>query len=335
MLKQEETRKIVIRLQKENPRWSQKTIANKANISQSAVSKIIRRFNENLGVTRKVGSGRKEGFSSPKKVSKVVALFTKDPGMSERRVAKKVKCSKTKVGRVKSKAGLKTYKVQKVPDRNATKSLEARGRAKKLQMEFFQKFPCCIMDDETYVLSKFSQLPGQAFYVANERGGVAEEFRTQQKSKFPKRFMVWQAICTCGFRSAVFVTEGTINGEIYVKECLQKRLLPLIRKHSTPAFFWPDLASCHYSKVAKEWFESNAVNLVPRECNPANCPELRPIERYWALIKRELKEMNVEAANIKDFREKWRIASKKIKESSIIALMGGIEEKLKAFCNNN
>jgi len=143
--------------------------------------------------------------------------------------------------------------------------------------------------------------------------------------------MVWQAICSCGLRTASFVTQGMINGEIYVKECLQKRLLPFIKKHKASTFFWPDLASCHYSKTAMEWFRSNEVALVPKEANPPNCPELRPIEKYWALVKRNLKETKTETNDIKSFREKWRYGAKKVGKSTIKALMRGISDKITNF----
>lgn len=94
-------------------------------------------------------------------------------------------CSEGLVRKIKKDAGLKTYKVQNIPDRNALKNSEEQCRAKKLGQEFLQKFKCCVMDDETYVLSKFAQLPGQEFYSAKERGEVAERFRTKLKSKFP------------------------------------------------------------------------------------------------------------------------------------------------------
>ena len=78
---------------------------------------------------------------------------------------------------------MKKYKVQKVPDRNSKKNFVAKERAKVLLSDFVCICDCCIMDDETYVLGNFSQLPGQEFYVA-------EEFRVQKRSKFPKKFLV-------------------------------------------------------------------------------------------------------------------------------------------------
>ena len=203
-------------------------------------------------------------------------------------------CSEKTVRKMKTNAGLKTYKVQKVPDRNAQQNQKVKYRARTLEKEFFPKHDCCVIDDETYVLADFSQLPGQDFYVADSRGNFSEEFRTKKQSKFPKKFLVWQAICSCGIKSDFFVASGTINTQIYIKECLQKRLLPFLRKHNVSTFFWSDLASCHYSKTTLEWYEANNVVFVPREANPPNCPHLRPIERYWALVKRGLKSTKKE-----------------------------------------
>ena len=88
-----------------------------------------------------------------------------------------------------------------------------------------------------------------------------------------KKFLTWQAIYGCGEISASFITSGTINGAIYTKECLKKRLLPFIRKHKGSTLFWPDLASCHYARDVLEWYRANGVNLVPKDRNPLNSPE--------------------------------------------------------------
>ncbi|XP_017478044.1 PREDICTED: uncharacterized protein LOC108367860 isoform X3 [Rhagoletis zephyria] len=109
------------------------------------------------------------------------------------------------------------------------------------------------MDDESYVKADFKQIRGREFHTANKRGNVADKYKNKKFDKFPKKFLIWQAICQCGFKSDPFVSTGTINQEIYVKECLQKRLLPLIRLHKDPVLFWPDLAICHYGKMALGW----------------------------------------------------------------------------------
>lgn len=331
MTSEVQTRDFIIRLYQENPGSSQKTIARKAKVAQKTISNVIKNFKERLTVTRKVGSGRKKGFKDSKIVKKVVDSLSKNPGTSNRKLAGKACCSESTVRRIKKKVGLRSYKVQTVPDRNAAKNVEAQKRALKLKRDFFQKKNCCIMDDETYVLCDFSQLPGQEFYSATERGKVAEEFRTKKKTKFPKKYLIWQAICSCGLRSQSFVTSGSVNSEIYIKECLQKRLLPFLRKHRGSTFFWPDLASCHYSNATLEWYKANGVVFVPKDANPPNCPELRPIERYWALVKRELKATKKTSKDKRDFGYKWSAAARKVPETTIKALMEGIPGKIEEF----
>ena len=115
-----------------------------------------------------------------------------------------------------------------------------------------------------------------------------------------------------------------------MKECLQKRLLPFISKQG--GFFRPDLACCHYSKMALDWCKYNNINFVPKEENPPNCPELRPIERYWALVKRKLKSTKKGTQDMKVFKRKWNEAARTVTETTIKSLMAGVPEKISKFC---
>lgn len=165
------------------------------------------------------------------------------------------------------------------------------------------------MDDETYVKSDFKQLPGQSFYVSKVRRGVKNKFKLIRIGKFPKKHMIWQAICTCGLKSQPYVAAGSINSNIYITECLQKILLPFLQSHSTQPLFWPDLASCHYSKLTLKWYAENNINFVQKYHNPPNCPELRPIEVFWAKMKQILRKMRNPAKDVEDFKRKWKIAN--------------------------
>lgn len=167
MTSEVETRELIVKLFQANQKWSFKKIAKEARVRPETVSRVVKRFKEDLTINRKEGTGRKKGFHSPKKVKKAISLFQRNPNLSGRKVAQKVGCSQSTVQKIKSSSGLRTYKVQKVPDRNAVKNQEAKSRAKKLQKDFLQNVSCCVMDDETYVLADFSQLPGQEFYTGN------------------------------------------------------------------------------------------------------------------------------------------------------------------------
>ena len=64
-----------------------------------------------------------------------------------------------------------------------------------------------------------------------------------------------------------------------------------------------------------EWYNQNSIVIVPKDANPPNCPEQRVIESYWALVKRILLKGNISAKDDKEFKQKWKAASKKFTES--------------------
>ena len=71
---------------------------------------------------------------------------------------------------------------------------------------------------------------------------------------------------------------------------MQRRLIPFIRTihKNDQIVFWPDLASSHYSKRTQEYLKAENIEFVPKDHNPANVPELRPIEDFWSELKREV-----------------------------------------------
>jgi hypothetical protein len=58
-----------------------------------------------------------------------------------------------------------------------------------------------------------------------------------------------QAIDSNGLFSKPFIFEGTMNADLYLNECLKKRLMPFIQKNypDKNILFWSDLATAHYS----------------------------------------------------------------------------------------
>jgi len=60
----------------------------------------------------------------------------------------------------------------------------------------------------------------------------------------------------------------------------------------------------------------------------------KSVSKYWALVKRNLKETKGEANNIKSFKNKWRYSEKKVTKDTITALMGSINEKINDFSAN-
>lgn len=85
-------------------------------------------------------------------------------------------------------------------------------------------------------------------------------------------------------------SKQAINQTIYLDECIKKRLVPFIKeKHRRCRYvFWPDLASSHYANSVQNWLYENKIRFVPKYLNPANVPEVRPIEDFFAYLKRKV-----------------------------------------------
>ena len=124
--------------------------------------------------------------------------------------------SPTFVHTSKHRQGMKSFKVKTVPNCNDKQDVTAKTRARKLYREYLTKlyreyltkFFCVIIYNETYVLENFKQLPGMCFYTAMQRNGVQEHFRMKRKVNVSKKYLVWQAICSCGRASQSFITTG-------------------------------------------------------------------------------------------------------------------------------
>ena len=187
------------------------------------------------------------------------------------------------------------------------------------------------MDDETYVKRDYRQLPGNVYYVSSVRGKVNKKFKYVCVDKFAPKVLVWQAICECGLKSKAFATTNNMNENLYIKECMQNRLLPFIRSHKGPTLFWPDLASCHYSKKTLNWYQENNVKFICKNNNPPNCPAFRPIEKFWAVTKRILKKTKRTVKDAKSLLNSWNNAARKIRTNVVQNLMGGIRRKMRLY----
>lgn len=332
MAKEKEQRDLIITKYLENPNTSLRSIGKALNIHHSTVTRVVKRFKDTKSTKRKVGSGHAKGFVNESLAKKVITYVQRKPSLSLRYLASKFGVSHTWVAKVLKSRGLRAYKVQKYANRNDTQAKTAKTRSRKLYDQFLRgKNQCIIMDDETYVIADFKQLPGMGFYRSMKRFGVRRQFKYKALSKFPKKFMVWSAICSCGLKSRSYIAKGSMKTDTYINECLNKRLLPFIRAHTIPVLFWPDLASIHYAKSAMEWYHKNEVSVVPKYANPPNTPHLRPIERYWALIKYKLRKSQKIAKNYKSFALLWSHVTQLMSTGLVQRLMAHLPMKVMKF----
>lgn len=309
-------------------------IARIVKRSKSAVYQIIRKFGEHHTVADLPRFRTRRGATKPRTEKKCVKLLLSEESFSVRRIAKKLRISVGSVQNIKRRNNIKTYRKQKMPKRSAEQENRARDRCRKLDIILRkQSNRCILMDDETYCKLDTTTLAGPQFFNAIVGEEVPCDMRSIKIDKFGKKVLVWQAICTCGKTSLPYFTTGTMNGETYRKECIQKRLVALYRDHRIPPLFWPDLASAHYASATLELMKSYDIKFVKKQDNPPNCPELRPIERYWAIIKRYLWDDGREAQSVNEFKKMWSSASRKVTKKTVKRLMQGVRTKVRQFCH--
>lgn len=91
--------------------------------------------------------------------------------------------------------------------------------------------------------------------------------------------------------------------------------------------FCPDLASYHYLNATKKWYEQNDTRYVIKEINTPNTSNIRFIEKFWAITKKDSKKAK-QVRNIENFKEEWNKMLKDCGDDLVNGLMRGIRKKL-------
>jgi transposase len=172
-----------------------------------------------------------------------------------------------------------------------------------------------IIDDESYFTLDGSDGYGNDHYYHHTGLETPDHVKYQFKSKYPSKVMVWLAMSSRGISQPFIRTSGNaINSQIYIEECIRKGLVKFIEKyHSDNKFvFWPDLASSHYAKAILEELNRLNIKVVPKDSNPPNYPQLRPIERFWTILKRKIYAKGWTAKTSEDLIDKIKSELRKI-----------------------
>ena len=148
------------------------------------------------------------------------------------------------------------------------------------------------MDDETYCACDPSQVPGNEYYNIVGDQDIERDFKVKRKQKFGDKFLIWQAIAENVEVSEPYVTKGTINKDIYLEECVKRRLIPFISKskENHNVLFWPDLATSHYAKCVKDYLVSENVDFVQNEIIRPMFQFSVQLNAFWLCVRLNTKK---------------------------------------------
>lgn len=98
--------------------------------------------------------------------------------------------------------------------------------------------------------------------------------------------------------------------------------------------FWLDLASSHCAKTTTDWLAKNNIPTVPKDDNPPNVPQARPIEMFWAVLSRLVYDQGWEAKNERKLIGRVQRKLKEVDKDVIQSMMCKIKRILRKIEDN-
>jgi len=304
-------------------------------IPKATAYRKIKRYEEG-SLKRIVGSGRIAKIATGINIKKIAAIFNLKAGCSQRGVAEKFNCSQQYVSYIlRNKTDVKARKKTRRPDRTLNQKKTMRPKCRKLYNQF--KDYDFIMDDESYFTLSNSSLSGNDIYYADDPSKCADEVRYKLEKKYEEQLLVSICISPAGI-SPIYIhhSKQAVNRFVYV-DILKNTLLPLVSnyyKKNKNFIFWPDLASAHYSAYTLEFLKKQKIKFVPKELNPANVPEARPIENFWGDLKRLVYKGNWIAKDIAELEKRIRCCYSKMNNDIYLDQIKRCAQKLNSIARN-
>ena len=129
------------------------------------------------------------------------------------------------------------------------------------------------------------------YVVSGTPGGdISDDICLKTKSKYAEKLLVWLAISEKGISKSYLMKYTARNAFQNTSNHLLKNIIG-----TRILFFWPNLATAHYAHATTTLPEDLEVPYVPRDKNPANSPQLRPIKKCSAILKEEVYKNGLEA----------------------------------------
>lgn len=328
-------RKLICEFCVENPNKTKIEIFNHfkdMGFKKTFIYKTINLCKNNKPIERKRGSGRKCSLQDSKVRSKLKGETVGCSGKSYRQLGKKYNCDKNTIKKYLESMGVQRKKKKIAPFTTAKQQKVIKYRLCELSRNYFSSSSeyKCVMDDESYFTVEGNEWQSKHYFESSTHK-APEKAKFIQKTKFPGKVLLWLAISENGVSEPVFFKGGlAVNAQVYNDKCLPA-LRKFIEKYhqEEKIIFWPDLASSHYAKRTIENLKNNKIDFVPKEMNPPNVPQLRPIETFWANLKRKVYENGYRAKNVDSLILKIKKVLKTINTEGIQRSMRELPKKIR------
>ncbi|KAL4490736.1 hypothetical protein ABPG72_021790 [Tetrahymena utriculariae] len=299
-------------------------------IAKSTIYDIIKRAQEGTPVKRIVGSGRIAKKMNKKNIKILVKMIDHNDKVSQRQAARRFECVHSHISKtLKTHTQIRYMKKKKVPKRTQEQQNNAKIKCGELNKKY--KDVNWVIDDESYFTLSHSTINGNDSFYSSNISNTPSSVKYRTATKFESKILVWICFSNEGLSQPYFIESGlAINQQIYLKECIQKRLLPFLQKYHSDGnyVFWPDLASSHYANSVTKFLNEKQIQFVQKQENPANVPECRPIEDFWQILKGLVYQKNWQALSLEKLEIRIKNCIKKIDINLVKNLANSVSKRL-------
>lgn len=336
-LSEKQRRDLIVQYRIRHPVLSKYAIAvyfKEFGISKSTIYSVLSTY-DNRGTTERAdGSGTVAKKMPPKRVRALLNCVTNSSAPSQNLLARKYLISQQYVCKILRHNGLRSYKKQKAPAVTEKQRPLQKIRIDRLYRHILSgnAEPQIIMDDESYFTLSGSNIPQNDHYYADACGSAVNSIKLRRQAKFEHKLMVWITVSPAGISRPYFCPSGeALNAEVYQNKCILGRLLPFINLHHQDGqyLFWPDLASCHYARSTVSLLQQLGINVVAKEMNPPNCPQLRPIEEFWGMLKQLVYANGWSASNHQQLKRRIQLCLRKVDGNVVRQMMASVKSGIR------
>ena len=247
-------------------------------------------------------------------IKRLQLMFDHHDGVSQRQAARKFKCTQQMICKtLKTKAKIVCFNKKRYQCERRLNEIEFVPAA----IDYIENFKVFRASSMTSLILLWHTVQSTAMTIFTPATSqkLPPVLNIDRLLNLSKKFSSGYVLSDKGVSQAYFVPSGlAINQNIYLEQCIKKRLVPFIEKHHSDGkyLFWPDLASAHYAKTVISYFNEKRVNYVTKCDNPPNVPELRPIEDFWGILKGLVYANNWQATDPNELRNRINNCIKKI-----------------------
>jgi len=268
---------------------------------KSTIYDIIKRLKAGSDLEDQLRSGRPRVITSPIK-PKIQRKAKNRKAVSIRKIAKEFEISPSSAHRILKSVGIVYRKRRKRPQYSDEDIIKIRQKALRLYRRHLVSGCAVVMDDEIYFGLKNDEDPANSGFYTDDIKKTPPSIKYKTQKKYPTKVLLWITISERGCSRPFIIRRKSVsmNADHYLNECIKPILTEFLRKYHSDGnyIFWPDLASAHYAKKVINWMNENGINFVPKEDNPPNVPQARPIETFWSHISQKIYEGGWEAKSI-------------------------------------